>query len=170
MSNCYIHNEIPSVGTCVSCGKFICENCCTELKGKNYCKKCVDEVFEENRRKIEKLEDNSKNQQPMVFMNAGGGGGASSSSSSSSSAAGSGVGLHATYTKNKNVAGILGILLGGIGAHKFYLGKWGQGLIYLLLCWTYIPEIVGVIEGIRYLISSDENFARKHDPGYKFIA
>lgn len=172
MSNCYIHTEESAIGTCVSCGKFICATCNTEIKGKNYCKKCVEELFEENKKKIEKLEDSGKNQQPMVFMNAGGGGGGSSSSSSSSSASssGGGVGLHPHYTKSKTLAGILAILLGGFGVHKFYLGKWGKGLIYLLLCWTYVPALIGLIEGIRYLISSDDDFARKHDPGYKLIA
>lgn len=165
MPTCYVHNEVEAVGTCVGCGKFICENCNTELKGKNYCKKCVDELFEENRRKVEKLEDRTHNQQPMVFMNAGGGGGASSSSSAATNA--TGAALAASYTKNKVIAGLLGILLGGFGAHKFYLGRWGMGLVYILFSWTYIPSIIGFIEGIVYLLSNEENFARKHDKGYR---
>lgn len=60
--------------------------------------------------------------------------------------------------KSKVAAGILGILLGGIGAHKFYMGKIGMGVLYLLFCWTGVPEIVGLIEGIIYLCSNDENF------------
>lgn len=154
--NCYIHGQKEAVGTCVGCGKFICEECNTEIKGKNYCKHCVEEMFEEKNRKIEKLEeDGSKN--PMVFMNAGGG---ASSSSSSSSA--SGGGYAPVSTKSKVAAGILAIFLGSIGAHKFYLGRFGQGILYLLFCWTGIPGIVGFIEGIIYLVSSDESFARKY--------
>ncbi len=34
MLNCYVHNDVEAMGTCVGCGKFICENCNTELKGK----------------------------------------------------------------------------------------------------------------------------------------
>lgn len=166
MTMCYVHDDVQAVGTCVGCGKFICENCNTEIKGKNYCKSCVDELFEENKKKIEKLEDNSKANQPMVFMNAGGGGGASSSSSSSSSSNNGGMQVGG-YTKSKAVAGILAILLGGIGAHKFYLGRWGWGIIYLLFCWTYIPSIIGLIEGIVYLVSNENDFARKHDKGYQ---
>lgn len=64
--------------------------------------------------------------------------------------------------KSKVAAGILGILLGGIGVHKFYLGKIGMGILYLLFCWTGIPEVVGFIEGIVYLCSNDENFQLKH--------
>ena len=155
MTMCYVHDDVQAVGTCVGCGKFICENCNTEIKGKNYCKSCVDELFEENKKKIEKLEDNSKANQPMVFMNAGGGGGASSSSSSFSSSNNGGMQVGG-YTKSKAVAGILAILLGGIGAHKFYLGRWGWGIIYLLFCWTYIPSIIGLIEGIVYLVSNEK--------------
>jgi TM2 domain-containing membrane protein YozV len=62
-------------------------------------------------------------------------------------------------------AGILAILLGGIGVHKFYLGKVGMGVLYLLLFivffWTFIPAIIGLIEGIIYLTQSDQDFANK---------
>ncbi len=67
--------------------------------------------------------------------------------------------------KDKVSAGILAILLGGIGIHKFYLGKIGPGIAYLFLCWTLIPAIVGVIEGIYYLAVSDEKWIQK--VGYK---
>ncbi|MEH6954801.1 NINE protein [Neobacillus drentensis] len=77
------------------------------------------------------------------------------------------MGFAARYTKSKTTAGILGILLGGIGAHKFYLGRPGIGILYLLFCWTYIPTIVGFIEGILYLVASPDDFARKHDKGYQ---
>ncbi len=64
--------------------------------------------------------------------------------------------------KSKVVAGILAILLGGLGIHKFYLGKVGMGVIYLLFVWTGIPAIIGLVEGILYLCSNDENFQLKH--------
>jgi len=64
--------------------------------------------------------------------------------------------------KSKIVAGILALFLGGIGVHKFYLGKIGMGIIYLLFCWTGIPSIIAFIEGIIYLCSNDENFMLKN--------
>jgi TM2 domain-containing membrane protein YozV len=64
--------------------------------------------------------------------------------------------------KNKVAAGLLGILLGSFGAHKFYLGKIGQGILYLIFSWTGIPGIIGLIEGIIYLTKSDEEFARQY--------
>ena len=63
--------------------------------------------------------------------------------------------------KNKTVAGILAILLGDLGIHKFYLGKIGWGIVYLLFCWTGIPAIVGLIEGIIYLCTDDDTFQVK---------
>ncbi|WP_438351662.1 TM2 domain-containing protein [Paenibacillus sp. FA6] len=65
-------------------------------------------------------------------------------------------------TKNKVAAGLLGIFLGGFGIHKFYLGKIGMGILYLIFCWTYIPAIIGFIEGIIYLASSDQSFHTKY--------
>ncbi len=64
--------------------------------------------------------------------------------------------------KNKIVAALLALILGGLGIHKFYLGQSGKGVIYLIFCWTYIPAILGFIEGITILCSNDENFQIKY--------
>lgn len=59
---------------------------------------------------------------------------------------------------NKIVYILLAILLGGIGAHKFYAGKFGQGLLYLFFCLAVIPSIIGIIEGILAIEKqTDEN-------------
>jgi len=41
------------------------------------------------------------------------------------------------------------------------MGKTGQGVLYLLFCWTFIPSIVGFVEGIIYLTESDVAFERR---------
>ncbi|MEE1059911.1 MAG: NINE protein [Treponema sp.] len=64
--------------------------------------------------------------------------------------------------KNKTVAGVLALLLGGIGIHKFYLGQIGKGIIYILFCWTYIPALLALIEGIQILSMTDEKFNEKY--------
>ncbi|MFR1517515.1 MAG: NINE protein [Clostridia bacterium] len=62
--------------------------------------------------------------------------------------------------KSKVTAGVLAILVGGLGIHKFYLGK--SGLLYLIFSWTGIPSFIGFIEGIIYLCSNDHNFQVKN--------
>ena len=56
----------------------------------------------------------------------------------------------------------IGIFLGGLGVHKFYLGEPGWGVLHILFCWTFIPAIVGFIQGIMYFGMSDEAFAAKY--------
>lgn len=70
---------------------------------------------------------------------------------------------HFESEKSRVAAALLALILGGFGAHKFYLGETGLGVLYLLFCWTFIPAIAGLIEGIIYLSMSDERFGRKYD-------
>lgn len=65
-------------------------------------------------------------------------------------------------SKNRIVAAFAALFLGGFGIHKFYLGKTLQGLLYLLFSWTAIPFFISFIEGILYLISTDEEFYKKY--------
>jgi len=65
-------------------------------------------------------------------------------------------------SKSRITAAILALFLGWAGAHKFYLGKTGMGLVYMIFCWTVIPAIVAFIEGIIYLMQSDEEFETKN--------
>ena len=68
----------------------------------------------------------------------------------------------------KVVAGILGILLGAFGIHKFYLGYTNEGIIMLLVCLiggtvtcgagAAVVGVIGLVEGILYLTKSDEEF------------
>lgn len=60
--------------------------------------------------------------------------------------------------KTKIIAALLGIFFGSFGAHKFYMGKTGWGVLYLLFCWTIIPGVVGFVEGVRYLFMSLDDF------------
>lgn len=63
--------------------------------------------------------------------------------------------------KNYKMAAILAIVLGSLGAHKFYMGKYKMGILYLVFCWTWIPGIIGVIEGLVYLIQGPEKFEER---------
>lgn len=67
-------------------------------------------------------------------------------------------------TKEKLVAGLLGIFLGSLGIHKFYLGYTKSGVIMLLVSLltfgigASVMSIIGLIEGILYLTKSDAEF------------
>jgi TM2 domain-containing membrane protein YozV len=62
---------------------------------------------------------------------------------------------------NKRViAGIFALLLGTIGVHKFILGYTKEGIIQLIIgiCTCGIAGIISFIEGIIYLVKTDEEF------------
>lgn len=63
--------------------------------------------------------------------------------------------------KSKASTTLLCAFLGGFGAHKFYMGVWGWGLVYLLTCWLYIPFIVALVEWVRYVLMTDDEFYAK---------
>lgn len=41
---------------------------------------------------------------------------------------------------------LLALFLGGLGAHRFYLGQTGLGILYLVCCWMLIPSIIAFFE------------------------
>jgi TM2 domain-containing membrane protein YozV len=68
----------------------------------------------------------------------------------------------------KIVAGIVAILVGSLGIHKFLLGYTTEGVIMLLVtvltCGIagIVMSVVGIIEGIIYLTKSDEEFVQTY--------
>lgn len=79
-------------------------------------------------------------------------------------------------SSKKTLAGIMGILFGGLGVHKFILGYTAEGVIMLLvwifgwiLCGipTAVMSVIGLIEGIIYLTKSDDEFASTYIAGKK---
>ena len=67
--------------------------------------------------------------------------------------------------KNRSVSVVLALVLGGFGAHKFYLDKPGKGLLYTAFCWTGIPTIVGLFEAVKYIRMDEEEFALRASQG-----
>ena len=64
----------------------------------------------------------------------------------------------------KVLAGVLGILIGSLGVHKFVLGYTTEGLIQIAISVVTcgVGGIIGIIEGIIYLTKSDEDFVRTY--------
>jgi TM2 domain-containing membrane protein YozV len=67
--------------------------------------------------------------------------------------------------KDKTTAGILGILLGGLGVHQFYLGSLGTGFILIAITFITcgIGAVLGLVEGILILVMSDEDFNKRYN-------
>jgi len=72
-------------------------------------------------------------------------------------------------SEKKLPAALLGIFLGGFGAHKFFLGYQKEAIIQLVA--TFVTcgaaHLFGLIEGIIYLTKTDEEFDRTYVTGRK---
>ncbi len=64
----------------------------------------------------------------------------------------------------KVLAGVLGILLGGLGLHRFVLGDSMGGLIRIgiTIVTCGAGSLLGLVEGIIYLTKSDEEFVKTY--------
>lgn len=72
--------------------------------------------------------------------------------------------------ENKKIlAGVMGILFGSLGIHKFVLGYTTEGIIQLVVSVVTcgLAGIIGFIEGIIYLTKSDEEFYQTYQANKK---
>jgi TM2 domain-containing membrane protein YozV len=86
--------------------------------------------------------------------------------------------LSIVRSDRKLPAGVLGILLGQFGIHKFLLGYRNEGMIMLIVTlvgyattWfgghrlVWAMTVIGLIEGIIYLVRSDSEFYNTYIAG-----
>ena len=69
--------------------------------------------------------------------------------------------------KSKSTAILLLLFLGGLGAHKFYLGSNLMGVFYVLFSWTGIPLFLSLIDLIILIFTDKNKFNNKHNQEYK---
>lgn len=65
--------------------------------------------------------------------------------------------------KRKVLMAILMFFGGAVGLHKFYAGNWGWGLLYLATCMTGISSVLALIEFIRVLCLTQEEFDKRYN-------
>ncbi|MFK7932957.1 MAG: NINE protein [Saprospiraceae bacterium] len=65
--------------------------------------------------------------------------------------------------KDKNVAGVMALILGTFGVHRFYLGQTGLGVLYCVFFWTGITAIAGVIDAIILFSMDQDRFDLKYN-------
>lgn len=82
--------------------------------------------------------------------------------------------------KNKNVAGVLAILTGIFGTHRFYLGQRFLGALYFFLFWAglavtieegnpiimLLPALISVVDSIVFFAMPWEDFDRRYNKAY----
>jgi TM2 domain-containing membrane protein YozV len=74
------------------------------------------------------------------------------------------------HQENKRIiAGVFALIFGGLGVHKFILGYTQEGVIQLIIgvCTCGIGGIIGFVEGIIYLVKTDEEFYQTYQVGKK---
>ncbi len=72
------------------------------------------------------------------------------------------------YRDNKKVlAGVLAIMLGSFGIHKFILGYTKEGVLQILMSFFScgLASVIPFVEGIIYLTKSDEEFYQIYQVG-----
>ena len=65
------------------------------------------------------------------------------------------------------LCGVLAIVLGWLGVHRFLLGDTGGGIIRLILRVFCVGGLIGLVEGIIYLTKTDEQFIQEYQVGKK---
>lgn len=65
--------------------------------------------------------------------------------------------------KNKNTATLLAVFMGIFGGHRFYLGQYGLGMLYLILSWTLFPLALGLLDALVFIFQSEERFNEKYN-------
>lgn len=153
MMKCYEHPENEAVGMCTECGKTICDVCKLEVDEKLICKKCVQKKMEKQIKKQEETETIEKskivNRELENWKKTNW--------------------QLTPHRKGKNEAGVMALLGGWFGLHKFYLNKPGQGIAMALFSSTGIPLIISIYEGAVYLTSTQEEFDKKYNREYYLL-
>ncbi|WP_076410218.1 TM2 domain-containing protein [Shewanella sp. UCD-KL12] len=64
--------------------------------------------------------------------------------------------------KNQKLAFWFSVLFGFFGLHKFYLGQYLKGSLYLVFSWTLVPMFVGWFDAFRTMKMSPFSFAQRY--------
>ena len=64
--------------------------------------------------------------------------------------------------KKRTTAIILCLLLGVFGAHRFYVGEMGKGILYIITLGGFFG-LIPLIDLIIWILGSDESFDKKYN-------
>lgn len=66
--------------------------------------------------------------------------------------------LRHKINEERLITAVLAFLLGSFGIHHFYMKRNRRGYVYALFCWTFIPGFLGIVEGIRLVNMTTDEF------------
>jgi len=116
--NCTNHEQTAAAGTCVYCGKPFCADCLVEVKGRMYCKADIGNVLDEAKSAAAATQAQAQPAINIVNTNA------------NTNTNTMGYDAYQIPLKSKITALLLCFFLGGLGVHRFYVGKIGTGILY----------------------------------------
>jgi hypothetical protein len=138
--NCHNHPENEVAGACVYCGKLFCQECLVEIKGKFYCKADVGNLLDEAKQQTAAANPNINNPPsaaapapapapapaiPIIINN--------NNNNNNNNNITANMGFQFMYNyKSRGIALVLCFFLGWLGIHRYYTGKVGTGVLYML--------------------------------------
>lgn len=122
---CYKHPQAEAVCFCTECGKPFCVDCIVDLKGKKVCRDDVNKILDQAAPPPQYPQ-----QAPIINVyNTNTSANVNTNANYNTNADNQG---YLYPPKSKVAALLLCIFLGYLGAHRFYVGKVGTGLLWLL--------------------------------------
>ena len=132
---CINHPDRDVAGACVYCGKLFCSECLIEVNGKMYCKNDIGNVINEAKEQAATTVAT-----PSININ-------NVNTNQNTNYSG---GMAAYPYKRKITAALLCFFLGVFGVHRFYVGKYGTGLLWLFTAGFFV--FGAIIDFIAILI------------------